>query len=209
MKPNALTRRQAIILGAASAGSLSLAAPLSAQGTTRTVEVMAMGAEDAPVTVIEYASLTCPHCARFHIDVFDKIKANYIETGKVRFIVRDVYFDRYGLWGAMVARCGGQDRYFGIVDRLYARQSEWSRLPEPADAIAAIFAIGRQAGLTDEEMDACVQDQAFAEALVAEFQKTTEADGVQATPTFIINGRKEENMGYEEFAAKLDAELNG
>ncbi|WP_112320822.1 DsbA family protein [Oceanibium sediminis] len=207
MKPNALTRRQALAAGATAAGSLLLPAPLFAQDAPRAVETMILGAEDAPVSVVEYASLTCPHCANFHTNVFGKLKANYIETGKIRFEMRDVYFDRYGLWGAMVARCGGQERYFGIIDRLYTRQAEWSRLSEPTEVIAALFAIGRQAGLTDEQMDACVQDQAFAEALVAEFQKNSEADGVNSTPTFFINGRKESNMSYEDFAAKIDAEL--
>lgn len=200
-----LSRRRALQTGFA--GSLALAAaPVWAQ-QARAVEEMATGAEDAPVTVIEYASLTCPHCATFHNQVYDRIKENYIEPGKVRFVVRDVYFDRYGLWAAMVARCGGPERYFGIVDRLYEKQAEWSRTENPREAIAAMYAIGRQAGLTDEQMDECTGDQAWAEALVAEFQKNMEADDVQGTPTFFINGRKESNMGYEAFAEKLDAEL--
>ena len=200
-----LTRRH--VLTTAAAGSAIVALPSFAQETTRTVEEMVLGDPDAPVTVIEYASLTCPHCARFHADVFGRIKTNYIETGKVRFILRDVYFDRYGLWGSMVARCGGPERYFGIIDLLLSRQAEWSRLSDPAEAIAAIYAIGRQAGMTNEQMDACVQDQAWAEALVAEYQKNQEADQIQGTPTFLINGQKESNMSYRDFAAKLDEAL--
>ncbi|NNU79107.1 DsbA family protein [Halovulum dunhuangense] len=199
-----LTRRSAIATGLAGTAILA-AGPLAAQeAEARAVEELVLGSPDAPVTVVEYASLTCPHCARFHTDVFGQIKTNYIETGKVRFVVRDVYFDRYGLWAAMVARCGGAERYFGITDQLYRKQAEWSRHENPNDAIAAIFAIGRQAGLTDEQMTECTQDQAWAEALVAEFQKNMEADGVEGTPTFFINGRKEANMPYAEFAAKLD-----
>ncbi|MSU90718.1 thioredoxin domain-containing protein [Rhodobacteraceae bacterium 2CG4] len=173
----------------------------------RTVEVMATGAEDAPVTVIEYASLTCPHCARFQTDVYPRLNQNYIEPGKVRFIVRDVYFDRLGLWAAMVARCGGADKYFGIVDRLYQKQGDWSRKETAQEALAAMFAIGRQAGLTDDAMQDCVQDQAWAEALVAEFQKNMEADQVEGTPTFFIDGEKQPNMPYDEFAARLDEAL--
>ena len=208
-----LTRRGVMRAGMASATGLVIAGPGFAQDTAepdavvRTVDEMSIGDENAPVTVIEYASLTCPHCASFHLQVFDKIKANYVETGKVRFIVRDVYFDRAGLWGSMVARCEGGERYFGITDLLFKRQAEWSRLENPADTIAAIFAIGRQAGLTDEVMDACVQDGTWAEALVADYQKNMEADAVQGTPTFFINGQRESNMGYNAFAAKLDAAL--
>ena len=198
-----LSRRATLALGL---GALAMPRFALAQ-EARTVDPMILGDEAAPVTVVEYASLTCPHCARFHTDVFGKLKANYIETGKVRFEVRDVYFDRYGLWAAMVARCGGAERYFGITDILFRKQAEWSRLSDPSEAIAAMYAIGRQAGLDNATMEACVQDQAWAEALVTEFQKNMEEDQVQGTPTFFINGEKAENMGYEDFAARLDEEL--
>ena len=108
---------------------------------------------------------------------------------------------------------GGDDRalrprrYFGITGLLYEKQAEWSRHKDPKDAIGAIYGIGRQAGLENAAMEACVQDQAWAEALVAEFQKNMESDEVQGTPTFFINGEKEQNMGYEDFAKKLDAAL--
>lgn len=199
-------RRQALTLGL---GTVALALPgiSFAQDTQRTVEPMILGEAGAPVTVVEYASLTCPHCASFHAQVFGKIKANYIETGKVKFEVRDVYFDRYGLWAAMIARCGDGSRYFGITDILYRKQADWSRLQDPGEAIAAIYAIGRQAGLDNETMEACVQDQDWAEALVAEFQKNMEADDVQGTPTFFIDGEKLSNMNYDDFAAKLDEAL--
>lgn len=200
-----LTRRETLAAGVA-VSVAAVSGPVWAQDAREVLE-MSIGDPDAPVTVVEYASLTCPHCASFHENVFSQIKANYIETGKVRFVVRDVYFDRYGLWAAMVARCGGPDRYFGIVDRLFERQAEWSRVENPTAAVNAMFAIGRQAGMTDEEMDACVQDQAWAEALVAEYQKNAESDDVRGTPTFFINGVKEGNMGYSAFAAKLDAAL--
>ena len=198
-----LSRRATLALGL---GALAMPRFALAQ-EARTVDPMILGDEAAPVTVVEYASLTCPHCARFHTDVFGKLKANYIETGKVRFEMRDVYFDRYGLWAAMVARCGGAERYFGITDILFRKQAEWSRLSDPSEAIAAMYAIGRQAGLDNATMEACVQDQAWAEALVTEFQKNMEEDQVQGTPTFFINGEKAENMGYEDFAARLDEEL--
>ena len=130
-----ISRRTTLALGLAAAGSL-IAHPAFAQGA-RPIERMLIGSDDAPVKVIEYASLTCPHCARFHTDVFGQIKANYIETGKVQFEMRDVYFDRYGLWAAMIARCGGPERYFGITDILFKKQAEWSKLTDPAEACFA------------------------------------------------------------------------
>ena len=94
-------------------------------GTTNTVvsgKEMVRGKKNAPVTIIEYASFTCPHCATFHRDIFPKLEKEYIQTGKVRFVYREVYFDAPGLWAALVARCGGEDRYFGIIKLLYEKQ---------------------------------------------------------------------------------------
>ena len=92
---------------------------------TSTIEEMVLGSPDAPVTMIEYASFTCPHCAAFHGDQFQRLKEEYIDTGKVQFIYREVYFDRFGLWASMVARCGGEMRFFGISSMLYEQQQEW------------------------------------------------------------------------------------
>lgn len=171
------------------------------------VEEMTLGAEDAPVTLVEYASFTCPHCARFHSEVFPKLKANYIDTGKVKFVYREVYFDRFGLWAAMMARCGGPEKYFAIADLLYEKQREWLSGNDPAEIVANMRRIGLSAGLTNEQIDACLNDRPMAEALVAEFQKNVEADGVNATPTLFVNGTKYSNMPYEELAAILDKEL--
>ena len=98
------------------------------------------------MTVVEYASFTCPHCATFHNDTFKKLKADYIDSGKVKFIYREVYFDRYGLWASMVARCGGQEKFFGIADLIYKSQSEWTRAGEPAAIVDELRKIGRLAG---------------------------------------------------------------
>ena len=150
---------------------------------------------------------TCPHCAAFAKDVFPKIKANYIDTGKVRLVFREVYFNKPALWAAMIARCAPADRYFGIVDVLFSTQESWAGESDEQAMLGKLYGIGRQAGLTDAQMDACMQDRAMAEALVAEYQKNAAADGVDATPTFLINGKKVGNMSYEEFEAKLDAAL--
>ena len=87
---------------------------------------MVMGAADAPVEIIEYASFTCPHCANFHANIYPLLKADYIDTGKVRFVYREVYFDRFGLWASMIARCGGEMRFFGMAELIYEKQREWT-----------------------------------------------------------------------------------
>jgi protein-disulfide isomerase len=175
---------------------------------TSSVVEMAMGEADAPVTVIEYASFTCPHCATFHAQVLPELKADYVETGQVRFVHREVYFDRYGLWAGMVARCGGPERYFGIADLIYERQREWTR-GEPTDVVDNLRRIGKTAGLTEERLDACLSDADKAETLVAWYRQNAEADGIDATPSFVIDGRKYSNMSYAEFSEILDGKLGG
>ena len=196
-----LTRRQALAL------SLAVAA-LPSIGLAQTrVQEMTMGDANAPVTLVEYAMLTCPHCAAFHAEVFPQIKANFIDTGKVRLVFREVYFNKPSLWAAMIARCAPSDRYFGIVERMFETQADWVGVEDSEAMLDKLYGIGRQAGLTDAEMDACMRDRAQAEALVAEYQKNAGADAIEATPTFLIDGKKVSNMGYEEFEAELNAAL--
>ncbi|MBO9401000.1 DsbA family protein [Shimia sp. R9_3] len=168
---------------------------------------MAIGAEDAPITIIEYASFTCPHCASFHENVFKDLKVDYIDTGKVKFIFRDVYFDRYGLWASMVARCGGQERFFGMTDILMETQREWTSSGDPVAIADALRKTGRLAGLEDDTLQACLQDEDKAKALVAWFQENAAADDVQATPTLIIDGEQHSNMNYADLREILDGKL--
>jgi protein-disulfide isomerase len=189
--------------------SFGSAAAQDADVDTSQVVEMALGDPDAPVTVIEYASFTCPHCATFHAGPFKDLKANYIDTGKIRFIYREVYFDRYGLWAAMVARCGGEDRYFGIADMIYDQQSQWTASNDPATIADNLRRIGRTAGLTDEQVNACLQDREMAESMVALYQENAERDDINSTPSFVINGQKYSNMSYADFAAILDEALAG
>ncbi len=165
---------------------------------------MAIGEENAPITVVEYASFTCPHCKRFHEDVFGGIKTNYVETGKVRFIQRDVYFDRLGLWAAMLARCGDGSKFFGVSDILFRTQREWTDGDTGADIVQNLLKVGRLAGMNDEDMNACLQDGEMAQALVDVYQENADRDGISNTPSFIINGKPYPNMNYEDFAAVLD-----
>jgi protein-disulfide isomerase len=165
---------------------------------------MALGPADAKVTIIEYASFTCPHCANFHEAVFKPLKAEYIDTGKVRFEFREVYFDRYGLWAAMTARCGGDLRFFGITDILYTTQQEWAGTDDAGTVVENLKRIGRTVGMDDAALDTCLNDAGMAQALVDQYQTNATADGVEGTPTILINGEKHSNMSYDDLKAIID-----
>jgi len=170
---------------------------------------MVLGDENAPVTMIEYASYTCPHCQRFHDTVFKDLKADYIDTGKVKFVYREVYFDRPGLWASIVARCGGPVRFFGISDMIYKGQSTWARQSDPSLIAEELRKIGRTAGMNDEELDACLSDEAKASKLVEWYEANARKDNITSTPSFLINGEKHGNMNYASFRELLDAQIGG
>lgn len=178
----------------------------SAEIDTSGIAEMSIGNPEAPVTVIEYASFTCPHCAAFHAGPFKELKADYIDTGKINFIYREVYFDRFGLWASMIARCAGTpEKFFGMTDLIYSGQAEWSRAGEPAAIIEELRKIGRLAGLDGDTMETCLQDADKAQTLVAWYQENATADGIESTPSFVINGKKYSNMAYAEMVEILDA----
>lgn len=183
---------------------------VSSQGSADTSGIveMTLGAEDAPVTLTEYASFTCPHCANFHKAVFKDLKRDYIDTGKVKFVYRDVYFDQFGLWAALIARCE-PTRFFGISDMLYAQQKDWIGNGDPAGIAERLRKIGLVAGLESDAMEACLTDEDQARALVAWFQENAQSDDVTGTPTLLIDGEKHPNMNYNDLKALLDAKLEG
>ena len=192
--------------GAANAQEAS-DAPAEEIDTSSVVE-MTLGEESAPVKIIEYASFTCPHCANFHENQFKQLKSEYIDAGKVHFTYRDVYFDRYGLWASMVARCGGEERFFGITDMIYDQQKDWIGDGQDPVAISErLRKIGKVAGLNDDQLDACLNDADKAKTLVAWFQENAEADDVNSTPTLVINGETHSNMSYDELKAMIDEQL--
>lgn len=168
---------------------------------------MVQGNPDAAVEVIEYASFTCPHCADFHQNQYQQIKADYIDTNQIRYVSREVYFDQPGLWASMVARCGGEMRFFGISSLVYEQQDEWARAGDGAAVAAALRNIGKVAGLTDEDLDTCMSDAETAQALVGWYRANAEEHNIEGTPSFIINGEKYSNMSYERFAEVLDEKL--
>ncbi|ETW10744.1 putative thiol-disulfide oxidoreductase D [Roseivivax marinus] len=172
------------------------------------VQDMMLGSADAPVKVIEYASYTCPHCGNFHDTVYDQLKENYIDTDKISFTYREVYFDKYGMWASMIARCGDDtDRFFGITDMLYDSQESWTRAGSEAEIADELRKIGRLAGIDNEQLEACMTDGEKLRSLVEWYQTNAEEDDVTSTPTFIIDGEKYSNMNYEDFSAILDEKL--
>ncbi len=204
-----MNRRAMIALAAAMAAGPVLGQETTTAAAAPEIKDFSLGSPDAKVKIVEYASFTCPHCAAFHADVFKQLKADYIDTGKVHFTLREVYFDRYGLWAAMMARCGGDLKYFPITDILFGTQSEWAATDDPTVAVANIRTIGLSAGMTAEQLDACMQDAATAEGLVKRFEENMKADGVEGTPTLFINGEKHPNMSYDDLKALVDAALAG
>ncbi len=156
-----------------------------------------MGSADAPVTMIEYASLTCPHCASFHKNTLPKLKEAYIDTGKVRLIYRDFPIDAMAFRAAILTRCVEPERYFGMLEVLYGGQEGWSRAQDP---MAALRRIGRLAGIGPEKFDACMADKEIGDGILGTRLKASREHDVSTTPTFIINGRKITGaQPYEEF----------
>ena len=125
----------------------------------------------------------------------------------MKFVYREVYFDRVGLWASMVARCGGQEKFFGISDLLYKGQSEWTRAGDPAAVVDDLRKIGRIAGLDSDKLEACLNDGDTAQSLVAWFEKNAADDGVRSTPSFVIDGTTYNNMSYDEMKGILDKAL--
>lgn len=174
------------------------------------VQDMTIGSENAPVTVIEYSSYTCPHCANFHESVFPSLKRDYVDTGKVRYIRREVFFDRPGLWATLVAHCeGGKERYFDLSNQLFKSQSQWTSSGDPAQIVAALRELGTDAGLSDAQLDACLSDEPGIRSLIQWYQANAELHDITSTPSFVIDGEKHRNMAYPAFAAAIDRSLEG
>ncbi|WP_372837517.1 DsbA family protein [Phaeovulum sp.] len=185
-------------------------AAIAQEASTETAELlpdMVIGNEDAKVTVIEYASFTCPHCGDFHANVFAPLQSEYIDTGLVQFIHREVYFDKFGLMAAMIANCGGPEKYFPVMGVIYDTQVEWYGDGAESTIINNLIKIGLKSGLSQEAVNACISDNARAEAMVANYLARAGADDVNATPTLFVNGVKYSNMAYADLKKIIDAEL--
>jgi protein-disulfide isomerase len=153
-----------------------------------------LGKADAPITIIEYASMTCPHCARFHKETLPKLKAAYIDTGKVKLVYRDFPFDGLALRAAALARCAPAERYFAVVDTIFQQQENWSRAKDP---LASLGNIGKLAGMSQASVDACLKDTKLMDAIAQQRIEGEKTHSVSSTPTFIIG--KEKISGAESF----------
>ena len=162
---------------------------------------MQLGKDDAPVTIVEYASMTCPHCAHFDITTLPELKTKYIDTGKARLILREFPFDPRAEAGFMLARCS-KDKYFAMVDVLFHQQENWARAD---DAKSALLQLSKLAGFTQESFEACLTDQKLLDQIRAVKNRGEKDFGVDATPTFFINGKKYPGaLSIEEISAIID-----
>jgi len=180
-------------------GGAVVAAPL----TTATKDDMTLGSDKAPVTVIEYASASCPHCARFNNDVFPAFKAKYIDTGKVRYVLREFLTppEQVAAAGFITARCAGRDKYFTVVDAFFHGQEQ---MYQTGDVGANLVAAAKAGGVTEPQLQACLNDKAAGEALEARVTTYEKRDEIHSTPTFLIGKQKLEG---ETTLAKLDAAI--
>ena len=165
---------------------------------------MALGPADAAVTITEYASMTCPHCAAFNADVFPKIKSEYIDTGKIRYVFREFPLDIKAAAGSVLSRCIAKDdanKYFAVTDLLFKTQADWVM----KNTTESLIRIGKQAGLTQDQIEACLRDQSLLDKLAADQKYAAEVLKVDSTPTFFINGEKiKGETSIEEFEKKIN-----
>jgi protein-disulfide isomerase len=190
---------------------ITVASAQSAADVAKPVSLpdMALGPADAKVTITEFASMTCPHCAAFNAETFPKIKAAYIDTGKVRYIFREFPLDIKAAAGSMLARCianGDAPKYFAVTDMLFRQQNDWV----VKNTTETLTRIGKQAGMSQQQVETCLKDQALLDKIAADQKYASDVLKVDSTPTFFINGdRIKGETSFEEFQKKIDPLLKG
>ena len=191
------------LLLAAAAGALALAGCSKGGADADSVD-MTLGKADAPVKIVEYASVTCSHCAAFNNEVFPQLKAKYIDTGKVHYTFKEFLTPPMPVAAAgfLTARCAGKDKYFSVVDALFHSQEEMYRT---GDARGTLLKVAQSAGMTEDQFNKCVSDEKAASALNARVEKAIKDAGINSTPTFFFNGKKvkEGEMTMEELDAAV------
>ncbi len=168
---------------------------------------MALGPADASVTIVEYASMTCPHCAAFNETVFPKIKSEYIDTGKIRYVFREFPLDIKAVAGSMLGRCiakGDAGKYFAVIDLLFKQQNDWVM----KNTTDTLIRIGKQAGLSQQAVEDCLKDQSMLDKIAADQKFANEVLKVNSTPTFFVNGEMiRGETSFEEFDKKIKSLL--
>jgi protein-disulfide isomerase len=189
-----------LIADAMAQGAADVAKPVS-------LPDMALGPANATVTITEYASMTCPHCAAFAEGVFPKIKSEYIDSGKVRYVFREFPLDIKAAAGSMLARCianGDSGKYFAVIDMLFKQQNDWV----VKNTTETLTRIGKQAGLSQQAVETCLKDQALLDKIAADQKFASEVLKVNSTPTFFINGEMiKGETSFEEFDKKIKSLL--
>lgn len=175
--------------------------PTHTQEYPGSIPDMVLGRADAPATIIEFSSLTCPHCATFHGETLSKIKKEWIETGKAKLVYRDFPLDGVAMGAAMLARCMPTERYFAFLEVLFAGQRQWAYSQNP---MASLQALARLAGLSDERSKQCMTDNAMMTAIRAKQAEAEQKYKIDSTPQFLVNGKLLPGaQPYEEFAKAL------
>ncbi len=164
---------------------------------------LVLGKADAPITVVEYASMTCGHCANFHTKVFPALKEKYVDTGKVRFIMREFPLDNLAAAASMLARCAGEGKTFPLISVLFAKQDDWAFVK--GDPRPELLKFAKQAGFTQESFEKCLTDQKLLDDISAVRTRASDTFGVNATPTFFVNGKKLNGISLEDFEKAFSA----
>jgi len=217
-RKNSISRRHALNMGlstlaVAGAGGAYFAMTQSSHAQSATADIMKIdpkndnitGSMDAPVTLVEYSSMTCPHCAQFHTTVLPTIKSEFIDKGHVRLVFRDFPLDNLALTASVVARCAGPDRYFPFLNALFASQDKWARDRNP---VAALSRIARLGGMSQADFDSCLKKKEVAEKVLAQRLEADKAYGVRSTPTIIVNGDLYGGgLGIDQLRAVINSKL--
>lgn len=217
-----LTRKEFLKFLAAGTAVAAIGLPLSAataqeipqpEGSVDVAKLMAPGAlpeqsigkMDAPVTIVEYMSMTCPHCAAFHRETFDEIVKKYVDTGKVRFILREFPLDNKAVAAIMLARCAPEGQYFPLVSALFKSQMTWAMAE---DVRGALLQMSKLAGFTQESFEACLTNQKLLDDVNAVRERGAKEFGVNSTPSFLINGKRYSgDMSVDTMSALIDSML--
>jgi protein-disulfide isomerase len=186
--------------------ALLIAAVMIGRGARAEVGEVFLGDPNAPVTIIEYASLTCPHCAAFHKETLPGLKARYIDAGKVKLSFRDFPLDENAVRASMLAHCAGPERYYRFLDVFFAQQASWSGARDP---VAALKQLAKLGGMSEEAATTCLADRSIEDAILRARLEGSEKHGVRSTPSFIIDGKLYAgNRTVDEFAEIIDPLLD-
>ena len=165
-----------------------------------------IGTEEANIEIIEFASLTCGHCAKFHNEVFPKIKKEFIDTGKVSFIYQDFPLDKFALKASVIARCSGEKKFFSFLKVLYSKQKDWTRTEDPFRSLLKIAKLG---GLKNDEIKVCVGNKSIEDGILKQRLNASKKFDINATPTLYINGEKYDgDLTFEALKLKINTLLN-